>query len=37
MDAVEEVLNVEDMPDAPIDRWEEGSAPLDKIRQAFAL
>ena len=37
VDAVEEVLDVEDMPDAPIDRWDEGSAPLDNIRQAFAV
>ena len=37
VDAVEEVLGLEDMPEATIDRWEEGSAPLDKIAQAFAL
>ena len=37
VDAVEEVLDLEDMPEATIDRWEEGSAPLDKIAQAFAL
>ena len=37
VDAVEEVLGLEDMPEATIDRWEDGSAPLDKIAQAFAL
>ena len=37
LNAVEEVLDLEDMPEATIDRWEEGSAPLDKIAQAFAL
>ena len=35
--AVEDVLDLEDMPEATIDRWEEGSAPLDTIAQAFAL
>ena len=35
--AVEEVLDLEDMPQATIDRWEEGSALLNKIAQAFAL
>jgi hypothetical protein len=25
------------MPEASIDSWEDGSAPLDKIAQAFAL
>ena len=37
VDAVEDVLELEDMPEASIDRWEDGSAPLDKIAQAFAL
>ena len=27
VDAVEEVLGLEDMPEATIDRWEEGSTP----------
>jgi hypothetical protein len=30
-------LGLEGMSEARIDRWEEGSAPLDKIAQAFAL
>lgn len=37
VDEVEDILELDDMPEASIDSWEDGSAPLDKIAQAFAL
>ena len=37
VDAVEDVLALDEMPEDTIERWENGSRPFDKIAQAFAL
>ena len=34
---VEDVLDLEDMPESTLERWEEGERSLGKIEQAFAL
>ena len=34
---IEDILDLEEMPESTLESWEEGVRSIDKIEQAFAL